>query len=93
MAGAGVTGVAIAAVVIGSAWSAGRRLLAFNLVGCIVAGEAYGLITTAERLMAAREAAQAPLQAAAKIHAMASRRVADAAQGERGLADCRLARP
>src|SRR6476646_2728041 len=70
--------VAIAAVVVGVLWSRRRRILSIATIGCIVAGELFGLITTAERLMAAREAVQAPLQAAAASYANAARRVAEA---------------
>ena len=68
---------AIAAIALGSIWSA-RRHLAIATAACMLAGELFGLITTAERLMAAREAAQAPLQAATEIHTKAAKRVADA---------------
>jgi hypothetical protein len=47
-------GVACAAICSGMAWSAGRRKLAVAIVVLIVAGEAYGLIATAERLIVSR---------------------------------------
>jgi hypothetical protein len=55
-------GVAAGSVFSGMAWSEGRHALSVLLVVAIVAGEAYGLIATAERLITAREAAQAPLR-------------------------------
>jgi hypothetical protein len=55
-------GVAAGSVFSGMAWSEGRQTLAVLLVVAIVAGEGYGLIATAERLITAREAAQAPLR-------------------------------
>src|SRR5262245_30967351 len=70
-------GVGISALVIGSAWR-DRPGLALWLAVAIVAGEAFGLLSTAERLIAAREAAQAPLRFAGEAHARAVKRVADA---------------
>jgi hypothetical protein len=55
-------GVAAGSVFSGMAWSDGRHALAVLLVLAIVAGEAYGFIATAERLIVAREATQAPLR-------------------------------
>ena len=71
-------GVAVSALVIGTAWR-DRRGLAIWLVVAIIAGEAFGFLSTAERLIAGREAAQTPLRAAAEDYAKASQRVADAA--------------
>jgi len=55
-------GVAAGSVFSGMAWSDERQTLAVLLVLAIVAGEAYGFIATAERLIVAREATQAPLR-------------------------------
>jgi hypothetical protein len=71
-------GVALGAVVIGKAWSERRRGLAALLVIAICAGEAYGFIATAERLIASREATQAPLRFMADDRAQAEQRVASA---------------
>jgi hypothetical protein len=71
-------GVACAAICSGMAWSAGRWQLAIAIVISIVAGEAYGLISTAERLIVSREAAQAPLREGQREHAKAVQRVAAA---------------
>jgi hypothetical protein len=68
-------GVACAAICSGMAWSAGRRQLAIGIVISIVAGESYGLIATAERLIVSREAAQAPLREGQREHAKAVQRV------------------
>jgi hypothetical protein len=62
-------GVAAGSVFSGMAWSEGRQTLAVLLVVAIVAGEGYGLIATAERLITAREAAQAPLRQLAEDRA------------------------
>jgi hypothetical protein len=62
-------GVATGSVFSGMAWSDRRHALAVLLVVAIVAGEGYGLIATAERLIAAREAAQAPLRQLAEDRA------------------------
>ena len=72
-------GVAVAALVIGAAWSGERCGLAVWLLIAIIAGEAFGLLATAERLVVSREAAQAPLQDAAEAYARTAKRVADAA--------------
>jgi hypothetical protein len=62
-------GVAAGSVFSGMAWSDGRHALAVLLVLAIVAGEAYGFIATAERLIVAREATQAPLRQLAEERA------------------------
>ena len=83
-------GVCISALAIGSAWSE-RPFLAGWLVVAILAGEAFGFLSTAERLVAGREADQVPLRAAADAHAKASRRVAEAiAASERPSTSPRL---
>jgi hypothetical protein len=71
-------GVGVSAIVAGSIWTT-RRGLALWLVLAIIAGEAFGLLSTAERLVASREAAQAPLRALAERYAKAAQRVSDAA--------------
>jgi hypothetical protein len=53
-------GVGMAGILSGMAWSAGQHTLAVWLVVVIAAGEAFGFISTAERLIVSREAAQAP---------------------------------
>jgi hypothetical protein len=84
-------GVCVSALAIGSAWGE-RPLLAGWLVVAILAGEAFGFLSTAERLVAGREAAQVPLKAAADAYAKASRRVAEAVAAlDRPSASPRLA--
>ncbi len=73
-----VAGVAVASLAIGTAWGE-RRGLALWLIAAITAGELFGLLSTAERLIAGREAQQVPLRAQATAHEGAVRRVADAA--------------
>jgi hypothetical protein len=51
-------GAVAAALVAGEAWRSGRTTLAFCLVLSIVAGEGFGLIMGAERLLTAREERQ-----------------------------------
>src|SRR5262245_47778787 len=68
-------GVGMASILSGMAWSAGRRSLAVWLVVVIAAGEAFGFISTAERLIVSREAAQAPLRAAEQDRTNAVERV------------------
>ena len=71
-------GVALGAVVIGHAVSQGRTLLALWLALAMLSGEAFGLLSTAERYVVAREGQQAPLKKAAELHAAAIERVAAA---------------
>jgi hypothetical protein len=68
-------GVGVAALCIGAAWSGNRKAVAGWLFLTILAGEAYGLLATSERLVAVREAAQAPLRMATAAHANALGRV------------------
>ena len=51
-------GVGCGFVFAGMAWAAGRKPLAVLFVVCIVAGDAFGLLQTANRLVAASEAQQ-----------------------------------
>src|SRR5262245_34600505 len=51
-------GAVAAALVVSEAWRSGRRTLASCLVLSIVAGEGFGLIMGAERLLTAREERQ-----------------------------------
>jgi hypothetical protein len=69
-------GVALGAVIVGVAWSERRRGVTVLLVTAICAGEAYGLLATAERLIASREAAQAPLRLLVDDRSRAETRVA-----------------
>jgi hypothetical protein len=71
-------GVACAGVCSGASWAADRKRLAIWLVTAIVAGEGYNIIATAERLVAGREAMQAPLRRSNDEYAKAVRRVEDA---------------
>lgn len=68
-------GVAVAAVAIGAAWSCGSRFVAGWLLLAILAGEAFGFLMTAERLVAARERAEAPLRTAQQHRAEKAERV------------------
>jgi hypothetical protein len=79
------TGVAVASVFSGMAWTEGRQTITVLLILAIVAGEAYGLVATAERLIASREDAQAPLRRVAEDRARAQRRVDDAAKAKAAL--------
>lgn len=77
-------GVAVAAVAIGVTWGQGRRVLALFLGVALVAGEAFGLIQTGERLIAARADKDAVATKAADARkaaetALAAARAAEAA--------------
>jgi hypothetical protein len=71
-------GVGVSAFVLGHAWDTNRRWLAAGLVLAVVVGEFFNLTATAERLVAGREAAQAPLRASQEALDAAEKRVADA---------------
>jgi hypothetical protein len=68
-------GVAFGSVVSGMAWTHRRCALAGFLVAAIVAGELYAFLSTAERLIISREAAQPPLRDREEIHTKAKTRV------------------
>jgi len=68
-------GVAAASVAIGAAWSSSARLLAGWLALAILAGEAFGFLMTADRLVTGRERVEAPLRAARQARAEAVKRV------------------
>ena len=68
-------GVAGGSIFGGMAWAADRRLLTAAFVVCIVAGEAFGFLQTANRLVAGTEATQAPLREHAEAHAKAAKRL------------------
>jgi hypothetical protein len=71
-------GVACASPFSAMAWSAGWRKLAVWLVITIICGEGYNIFATAERLVAGREALQAPLRKGIDDYAKAVKRVKDA---------------
>lgn len=57
-------GVGIGALAIGACWTDRRRVLAIGILGAMICGELFGLAMTAERLIAQREDAQAPIRKA-----------------------------
>lgn len=71
-------GVAVGALTIGAAWDQGRRLLAVVLCIALACGEAFGLLSTAERLVAQRDAMQAPVADAHAQRAAAAKQLAKA---------------
>jgi hypothetical protein len=71
-------GVGVSAFVFGHAWDSNRRWLAAGLVLTVGVGELFNLAVTAERLVAGREASQAPLRAGQEALDTATRRVSDA---------------
>lgn len=58
------SGVGIGALVFGASWNQRRRILAGIIAVALLCGEAYGLIMTGERLIAAREEKEARVRAA-----------------------------
>jgi hypothetical protein len=71
-------GAAGSGVFSGMAWTSRRYVLAVSLVCCIVAGEAYQFLATADRLITGLEAMQAPLRGENEARARAEKRVRDA---------------
>ena len=71
-------GVACGSVFCGRSWASERYTLALLFILCIVGGEAYGFLQTANRLLAGTEANQAPRREHSKEHARASARVKSA---------------
>jgi hypothetical protein len=71
-------GVGVSAFVVGAAWDSNRRGLAVGLVLAVAVGEFFNLTATAERLVAGRELAQAPLRASQDDLAAATKRATDA---------------
>jgi hypothetical protein len=78
-------GAACGAVFCGKAWASGRRMLAVCFVLTLAAGEAFGFLATAERLIVSREAAQAPLRTNEEDRAKAAGRVTAAEEALRNL--------
>jgi hypothetical protein len=76
-------GVGVGALCIGAAWEARRYGLALAIITAVVAGEVYGFVLTAERLITAREQAQAPLRASKAERAEAAKRLSTAEAAKR----------
>jgi hypothetical protein len=75
-------GVAVGAVAIGASLAQGRRVLAAGLIIALLAGEAFGLLRTADMYVASREAQQAPIRDAAAKHTAALARLAAAERSD-----------
>ena len=71
-------GLIVGAVCIGIAWRERRFVIAGCLVLALLAGEAFAIIMTAERTLAARDVAVAPIRDAETAHSAALARVARA---------------
>ena len=71
-------GVGIGSMVLGVALSEGRRWIALATGLALLAGEAFALIQSGERIIAAREAAQVPHRQALERHQKAKERLAAA---------------
>jgi hypothetical protein len=68
-------GVAGGSIFGGMAYAAGRHLLTASFVACIIAGELFGFLQSANRLVAGTEATQAPLREHAEAYSKAAKRV------------------
>ncbi len=69
-------GVGIGSLTLGAAWRSGRYVLVLATAVALLCGELFGLVRTAERLIAAREAAQAPHRDAARTRQDATQEAA-----------------
>lgn len=78
-------GVGVGGLAVGAAWGEGRAMLAIIIVTMIAAGEAFGLLQTGERLIASREAKQAPAREAVRARQEAADRVQTAEEALAGL--------
>jgi len=89
-------GLAVGSLAVGAAWADRRWAIACVILAALLAGEAFALSSTAERLVAHREAAQAPIREAKERREMAAKRLADAeaalAQAEEAKSSDRLAK-
>ena len=74
--------VAISSIGIGHALAQSRRTLAVFLVLALICGEAFGLVTTAERYIAGRDAQQAPIHDAQAKHDAAQARLTKAERSD-----------
>jgi hypothetical protein len=83
----------ISALAIGSAWASGRKGVAKWLVIAILAGEAFGFLSTAERLIVGRVAMQAPLRVAQEAFDNARQRASDASSALAALSVTSHLRP
>lgn len=78
--------VGVGALTVGAAWAYGRKTLSGWLIVTLMAAEAFGILMTAERLIASREAAQAPLKDKRAARTDAEARV-KAAEAKKDAAD------
>jgi len=70
-------GIGAGAIGVGHAVASKRRVLAAAIMVALVAGECFALLTTAERIVAGREAKQAPLREAARMREQLAQRLSD----------------
>lgn len=80
-------GLVVGAITIGICWRERRYGLGFAIMACLLAGEAYTLLLTAERTTAAREAKQAPLREDLERRRQALKLLADAEAAFARLSD------
>ena len=92
-------GTVAGAIALGAAWRSQRAALTITLSVALLAGEAFGMLSTGERLIVGRETTQGPLRVAARARANAFERVqvaeaalAAAPSTSRRLADALLSK-
>ena len=85
-------GVAVGSVCIGKALSERRYVLAITMLACTLAGEAYSLVSTAERIVSGREALQAPVTAIGAEREAGLKRLAIVEAAKKAADDALLAK-
>ena len=81
-------GVLAGSMAIGSAWASGRKALAVMLAVALLAGEAFGVLATADRIVSEREQGQAAIRTAIGAHDYAA---GEAARAQNALDDANKA--
>jgi hypothetical protein len=85
-------GLIVGAICIGRAWRERRFAIAWCLIASLVAGEAYAVILTAERVVATREAQQAPIRDAESARFALADRLAKAEATKKAANEAAIAK-
>ncbi len=84
---AAVVGLGGGAVYVSRAGAQGRRAIGAMMLVALICGEAFALLSTAERVIAARDRQQEPLRIAAETRAKATERIEEAEAARAGITD------
>lgn len=83
------SGLCVSAVALGITWQERRWTLAAMLALALASGEAFGILQTGERTIAARDLAQAPARAAIALRLAAEKRL-EVAEGALARAEAEI---